>query len=351
MNITVRDFQSLGDTAVEARGLTVIVGPSDRGKSALLRAIEAALFNRPGDQFVRQGAKTARVALQLSGHAVVWEKGGGVNKFQIDGADFSRVGKGAPPVLQELGFRDVVVGAREKEGKLEGGETLRPQFAEQFNPEFVLDHSGPFIAELLVRVSRLGVVQRAGRLCAADLKARKALQKTRSVDLAAAEARVALLVPLEPLRERVLALAIKYAALTKQRQQLALVKALLAERAVLVRRAKTRLKAKSSRGALDVAVQDCERLQRLRILTSLRTQLKGLPKLRGVRKISKVVAASQALFVALRPLLIERRQNLIWIAQAEGELARAQADTTRLAQWLAQIKVEARVCPACERPF
>lgn len=357
MNIAVKDFQSIGETTLDATGLTAIVGPSDRGKSALLRAVEAALFNRPGDQFVRQGAKTAKVTLALPPgvdepqHVVEWEKGNGVNKFRIDGEDFSRVGKGAPPPLQALGFRDVVVGAREKDGKLEGGELLRPQFATQFNPEFILDHSGPFIAELLVRVSRLGVVQKAGRLCAADLRTKKALVKTRTEDLAVATARMEHLTPLEPLRERVVQLSQQLAALTKQRRAVDAVKALLAERRALVARVEAKLPKPVLRGTMDAIDADTQRLARLATLVDERARLAAQPKLPRVRKASKVAAQVQSLFEALRPLVIERRQQLNWIQQAEGELARADADRTRLTQWESQVKAEARVCPVCERPF
>ena len=36
MRLTVTDFQSLGAVEVEVSGLTVLVGPSNRGKSALI---------------------------------------------------------------------------------------------------------------------------------------------------------------------------------------------------------------------------------------------------------------------------------------------------------------------------
>lgn len=352
MRIAVKDFQPIGDTVLDAEGLTVIVGPSDRGKSALLRAIESALFNRPGDQFVRVGAKTAKVFIGLRpGDAmstIEWEKGGGVNKFRVAGEDFSRVGKNAPAPLQALGFKDVIVGAREKDGKLEGGESLRPQFATQFNPEFILDHSGVFIAELLVRVSRLGVVQRAGRLCAADLKAKKALHKTRTQDIATAEARVEKLVDVEPLRERVMALALEVAALVKQQAAADAVRALLAERARLVTLSKLRLPKAVPHGTPDV---DLQKLEHLRALVVERARLSALPKLPRVRKASKVAEQALAEFETLRLAVIERRQCLNWIGQANAELERVAVNATALTRELAAVKAAAKVCPVCDRPF
>ena len=79
IRVNVENFQSLADVEVQLEGLTALVGPSDRGKSALVRAISAALFNLPGEYFVRTGTESARVTIGwLKGspgdaHVVVWE--------------------------------------------------------------------------------------------------------------------------------------------------------------------------------------------------------------------------------------------------------------------------------------
>src|SRR5262245_46373161 len=94
VRVQVENFQSIALADVRLDGLTVLVWPSDRGKSALVRAIEGALFNMPGEFFVRTGASFAGVTMQLvegldanhhlKGHEIVWVKGGGKNLFQVD---------------------------------------------------------------------------------------------------------------------------------------------------------------------------------------------------------------------------------------------------------------------------
>lgn len=60
-------FQNHSATQIDfAPGVTVITGPSDQGKSAIIRAINWVLFNRPsGDGFRQEGFDEVRAALTL----------------------------------------------------------------------------------------------------------------------------------------------------------------------------------------------------------------------------------------------------------------------------------------------
>lgn len=66
--LLVENFQSHERSELRfGSGLNVIVGPSDNGKSALLRALRWALYNEPrGNEFVRAGARECRVTVTLS---------------------------------------------------------------------------------------------------------------------------------------------------------------------------------------------------------------------------------------------------------------------------------------------
>lgn len=176
MKVHVQNFQSLKDAQLDVEGLTVIVGPSDLGKSALVRAIEAALFNLPGDYFVRAGATFAEVHLAEVPTAaggtldVVWRKGKGKNEFVVNGAKFDKVGTDAPPPLVVAGFRDVA-------------EEVRPQIATQFDRLFLLDRPGSTVADILTALSRVVVVAAADRLCATDVRDTKRTETVRRGDL------------------------------------------------------------------------------------------------------------------------------------------------------------------------
>ena len=66
--VILENFQSHKFTSVEFdRGLNIIVGASDSGKTAILRAIKWALYNDPaGDYFIREGATEASVSIFFS---------------------------------------------------------------------------------------------------------------------------------------------------------------------------------------------------------------------------------------------------------------------------------------------
>lgn len=194
MKVAVSNFQSLANTSIEAEGLTVIVGRSNLGKSALVRAVSAALFNRPGDSFVRLGTDTARVQLDDAPRLsrVTWEKGGGRNQFEVNGVLYDKVGSTAPPTLVTAGYRDVLIGK----------ETIRPQVADQFDGLFLLDRSGGFVSDVLSLVSHLGVLLRADRSCGLDLKREKGLLGVRTEDLKREERKLDALRPIADLHAR-----------------------------------------------------------------------------------------------------------------------------------------------------
>lgn len=235
MKISIRDFQSLGQTEIEATGLTVVVGRSNLGKSALVRAITAALFNRPGEDFIRLNRTNAAVTIeglptiQKGTMRVEWLKGHNLNQFTVNGTLFNKVGVDAPPVIGQAGYRDVFIGDKER-GK---GEEIRPQIAGQFESPFLISKLGSFVNDVLSVVSRLGVLLNANGRCAKDLKAAKALLTTRKKDLTAAEAKVVSLQPITDLHTRVEALQATIQQAQKDAALVAKVKALVAGRAAL----------------------------------------------------------------------------------------------------------------------
>lgn len=198
MRVHVKNFQSLADASLDVEGLTVLVGPSDLGKSALVRAIEGALFNEPGDYFVRSGATNAEVTLTGVPAAdgqpldVVWRKGRTKNQFVVDGALFDKVGSVSPPPILAAGYRDVGT-----------DDPIRPQVAGQFDRVFLLDRPGSVVASILTALSRVMVVSAADRLCAVDARDTKRQETTRRADLAKLDADIQTAAPIDALHQRV----------------------------------------------------------------------------------------------------------------------------------------------------
>jgi len=176
MRVKIKDFQSIEEAELTIDGFTVVVGRSNIGKSAVVRAVEGALTNLSGDSFVRLGAHHTEVELDCPDLQLTWKKGGGFNDYVINGEVFESVGRGAPPVIAEAGFREVEVSRA----------SIPVQVASQFNPIFLLDPSkvsGSLAAEVVSDIGRLGELQEALRNASKDRRSLETVQRVRHKDL------------------------------------------------------------------------------------------------------------------------------------------------------------------------
>jgi exonuclease SbcC len=120
--LEIENFQSHQKTVCmpAASGqLTVITGPSDTGKTVILRALRWLLFNEPqGSDFIRVGASFIRVTAEMeSGHVVIRERTKATNRYKIiapgdDGPQmFEGFGSSVPLEVREItGVRPVAIG-------------------------------------------------------------------------------------------------------------------------------------------------------------------------------------------------------------------------------------------------
>lgn len=173
--VRVRDFQSIEDATIEVDGLTVITGPNNSGKTALMRAVSGAFTNARGTKFVRHGKDSSKVELSFSdGRTLLWEKGEKVNRYELDGKALNRVGHGAPPETATLGVLPVEAAGRE----------LWPQFAHQFVGQvFLLDEPGSVLAEAVANVDKVGVLNESLRLSQSDRRSAAVELKVRVEDV------------------------------------------------------------------------------------------------------------------------------------------------------------------------
>jgi chromosome segregation ATPase len=76
-SIHIRDFQGIDRLHLQfGKGVNVIVGPSDSCKSAVIRALQWACFNRPrGDSIIKDGTDYAGVTLQADGYKISRRRG------------------------------------------------------------------------------------------------------------------------------------------------------------------------------------------------------------------------------------------------------------------------------------
>src|ERR1043165_8491549 len=93
--IVIENFMSHVRTVIEpADGLTVLVGPNNCGKSAVVSALQALCRNERGDYMIRHDADAAKVTVETDdGHTITWRKKRGMGgAYTIDGKSESRLG-------------------------------------------------------------------------------------------------------------------------------------------------------------------------------------------------------------------------------------------------------------------
>ena len=168
--IRIENFQSHENTLLDFHsGLNVIVGPSDQGKSAIIRAIKWVLYNEPrGIDFIRQGTSVARVTMEMSnGYTILRERSKSKNKYSVttpsgETSTFEGFGNDLPEeVIKAHGIPRVQIDADLKSCL---------NIAEQLEGPFLLAETGSMKAKALGRLSGVHIIDQAIRDCLVDLK-------------------------------------------------------------------------------------------------------------------------------------------------------------------------------------
>lgn len=102
--LLVQNFQAHQRLRVDFdQRITTLVGSTDKGKSAIIRALRWVLTNQPaGDAFVRHGTKGALVQAVVDGHKIKRRRGTSINAYELDGKELKAFGRGVPDVVERL---------------------------------------------------------------------------------------------------------------------------------------------------------------------------------------------------------------------------------------------------------
>lgn len=105
--LILRDFQSHHKTKITFdHRITTIVGPTDSGKSSIIRALQWLATNRPaGEAFVRDDAEISKIILKVDGREIRRTKGKGrnaKNTYAIDGKILKAFGGDVPSDVSTL---------------------------------------------------------------------------------------------------------------------------------------------------------------------------------------------------------------------------------------------------------
>lgn len=130
MELKIKNFNCIKDITINLEpGFTILQGPSNSGKSSILKAIENTIFNQSGTSNVRQGQPYYLVEINHNNHNIQFAKGKG-SKYKIDDQVYEKFGVNQLPEIADiLNIRETIL----------GGEKVRLNFSKQMSYPFLLD--------------------------------------------------------------------------------------------------------------------------------------------------------------------------------------------------------------------
>jgi DNA repair ATPase RecN len=133
MKLKIKNYSIIANLELETKGITLITGRNNHGKSAFIRAIRAACFGQPGHHFIKNGEKRCEVDISFGESSLRWEKTKDEALFYINGKKYEKTG-GKPPEEYVNALKIFSL----EPSKL----SYRPNFSPQFEPLFLI-YSGP----------------------------------------------------------------------------------------------------------------------------------------------------------------------------------------------------------------
>jgi energy-coupling factor transporter ATP-binding protein EcfA2 len=192
--ITLQNYMSHAHTIIEpAAGLTVLVGPNNCGKSAVVSALETLCNNASGAYMVRHDEKEARVTVETDdGHSFVWKRRGNTVSYIIDETEIHRLGRDVPEGLHKL-LRLPKVDAGEN------GEPFDIHIGAQKSPIFLLNEPGSRAAVFFASSSDATILLEMQKRHRNKVKERKNDEKRLKAEIQRLDAELAVLEPLTSL--------------------------------------------------------------------------------------------------------------------------------------------------------
>lgn len=101
--LTIKGFQKHQQLIVDLDpSITVLTGPSDRGKSAIIRALRWLCLNRAPKKHINWHKEYAFVKLEVDGHTIIRKQGEGVNCYILDGEKLKSFKRGVPDQIKNI---------------------------------------------------------------------------------------------------------------------------------------------------------------------------------------------------------------------------------------------------------
>lgn len=175
IEVEITNYQSIAHAKFVIDGFTTVVGRNYLGKSATLRAVNAALTNQQGTDFIRWGERFCEVRIKTGDIDILWHKEENNNFYRINGKEpLTKVGKSEPPKeIVDAGFKQLKV----------GDHKINLNYAAQFNELFLVDKMDSKGADLLTSVYGLDRLYKAIDLCSREQRDNRDESRLREKDL------------------------------------------------------------------------------------------------------------------------------------------------------------------------
>jgi exonuclease SbcC len=184
--LDIHNWQSLRSVELELGRLTVIVGPSSSGKTALMRAVRALASNVRGAGSITRGQKACAVTARTGEQQITLERSETAGCYRLvdlaSGQErtYTKLAGAVPePVTAALGIDPIPT----------NGTSLH--FAGQFDRPYLLDDSGATVARVLGELTNVTRLFDAVREANRRRNAQAATLRVREADLADLQQRAA----------------------------------------------------------------------------------------------------------------------------------------------------------------
>lgn len=208
-SITIENFMSHQATRIElAPGVTVITGPNNVGKSALVEGVRSLVHNPSPKNSIRHGAKQAVIRLELdSGEIIEWVRSDKTAFYRLsrpaagepaearDIEEYHKIGQSVP--------EDIVTLLRLGQVETESGE-IDIHIGNQREPIFLLNSPGSYAASFFAASTEAEHLLRMRQALKSRVDVARSNSKTLAIDCKVAEKNLLHYQPLDLLEPEVI---------------------------------------------------------------------------------------------------------------------------------------------------
>lgn len=288
--IVLNNFMSHPHTVIEpAEGLTVLCGPNNCGKSAVVVALQVLCENARGSYMLRHDADAVSVRVETEDdHVFEWRRTSSDKvSYVIDGAVNDRPGSAGDDLLAEMHKLLRLDKVRSVDGKKE----FDVHFAAQKSPIFLLDGSGADAATFFAASNDGRFLMQMQARHKENTRDKRRDEALMTQELVALDAQLEQLAGLESLEEQVTALEADHAGLLRQAQAAGE----LAKRIEAIVTAGREVERAAERSAAMNPLSAPPAMENSAALEMLCTQIRAL------RSTSELASAQGAALVSIQP--------------------------------------------------